>query len=290
MKHNIFVAALGSALLFLGACSEGQYWDEPSDFGSNPVFIKAAQTMTINVNDEIPSTVTVTLSRPEAGAALTIPVTVTPADNASAQIFSGPEEITFEAGSYSVEYPITVVPENFTLGENYTVSLELAKPEEALVQRPAGNYKFTLKMMQDYTWVDAGEAMCESAWVDNIEDPIPVPVQEAVEYAEAGQRLFRLVSPYYEMEPEAAEEGYNIQFITTTSGEAVTLPGWQEIGEEYQGMWFYLGIGYPGRSFFNEDTEYTIAGLMAYTDGREGEELHAYAYEIFIFDWTCPGQ
>lgn len=290
MKHNIFVAALGSALLFLGACSEGQYWDEPSDFGSNPVFIKAAQTMTINVNDEIPSTVTVTLSRPEAGAALTIPVTVTPADNASAQIFSGPEEITFEAGSYSVEYPITVVPENFTLGENYTVSLELAKPEEALVQRPAGNYKFTLKMMQDYTWVDAGEAMCESAWVDNIEDPIPVPVQEAVEYAEAGQRLFRLVSPYYEMEPEAAEEGYNLQFITTTSGEAVMFPGWQEIGEGDSSEWYYLGTDFGTCSFFSEGDIYTIDGVMGITEGPTGGPVQPAYYEVFTFKWTCPAQ
>lgn len=94
------------------------------------------------------------------------------------------------------------------------------------------------------------------------------------------------------MEPKAAEKGYNIQFLTTASGEAVKLtPNWQEIGEEDKnGNWFYIGTGYGTCSFFSEGNDYTIDGVMAYTEGRDGAGLYLYDFETFAFTWTCPAK
>ena len=292
MKHKIFHAALGSVLLLLGACSEGKYWDEPGDFGTTPVFPKPSQTMVYSVNDEIPSTFNVTIARATAGPAATVAVEIV-VNEASASVFSGPAEVSFEAGALTTEYPISINEDNMALGTNYSIKLNLAVPENAPVKYPAGNMSYTLTMMQDYNWVSAGTAQCYSDWVGNSETevPIAVQVQEAGGYSVEGQRLFRLVSPYFIMEPDYAEEGYNIQFITTTSGEAVMLsPTWQPIGEESDGMWFYVGTGYPGCSFFSEGDTYVINGLMAYTEGRDGTSLSPYNYEVFIFEWTCPAQ
>lgn len=290
MKHNIFLAAVGSTLLFLGACSEGQYWDEPGDFGSNPAFPKASQTIVLGPNDEVPPTMNVTLSRADASEAMTVGVEATPANDASALVLSGPSEVSFEAGSYTAEYPISIDKTNMSLGANYTLTLQLTQPEDALVQRPAGNMKYTFSLKQDYDWQSAGVAKCISYWVGN-ESPINVQVQEAGGFAGEGQRLFRLVSPYFVMEPDYAVEGYNLQFLTTTSGEAVALtPTWQQIGEGDDTQWFYIGTGYNDCYFGSEGDIYTIVGLMGYTEGPSGTSLKPYTYETFIFQWTCPAQ
>lgn len=292
MKHKILNAALGSVLLLLGACSEGQYWEEPGDYGTTPVFPKPSQTMVFSVDDEIPTTMSVTVARATAGPAATVPVEIV-ANDASASVLSGPAEVTFEAGSSTAEYVISINPENMSLGTNYSIKLNLGQPENAPVKYPAGNYSYTFTLMQDYKWVSAGTAKCLSLLVGNLEteQTIDVQVQEAEGYDQEGQRLFRLVSPYYVMGLEKAQEGYNIRFITTDSGDALELGArWQEIGKKTEDNGnYYIGTGYGDCGFFSEDGEYLIYGVIAYdVPGEDG--LYFDSYEYFDFFWTCPAQ
>lgn len=238
----------------------------------------------------MPTAIAVEVTRPEAGAAVDVTVLFATTDET---IFSGPATVSFAAGATSATYLIRVNPENLNLGETNQVTLALDEPENALLSPDEKNLTYTLNFKLDYSWISVGTAACQSAWVGNIGDPIEVPVQEAKEYGdESGQRLFRLVNPYYVMEPKAAEKGYNIQFLTTASGEAVKLtPNWQEIGEEDKnGNWFYIGTGYGTCSFFSEGNDYTIDGVMAYTEGRDGAGLYLYDFETFAFTWTCPAK
>ncbi len=72
---NIFLAAAGSLLLLsLGACSEGQYWEQPGNLGEVYVFPKPAQTITVSLSDEMPTAIAVEVTRPEAGAAVDVTV------------------------------------------------------------------------------------------------------------------------------------------------------------------------------------------------------------------------
>lgn len=288
MKHNIFFAAAGAALLLtLGACSEGQYWEEPGNLGNVYAFPKPVQTLSYSKSD-VPTAISVMVNRTYAGAAVDVPVTFSTTDETA---FSGPETVSFAAGATSAEYIITVAPENLNPGSNKVV-IELDEPEGTLLQPNASNLSYTLNFTLDYTWVSAGTAECVSAWVQN-ETPIKVAVEEAKEYSdEAGQRMFRLVSPYFVMEPEYAEEGYNIQFLTTAAGEAVTLnPTLQPIGEESDGLWFIIG-SYPGYgAFFSNGDEYTIDSFVFYTEGRDGNDLYILNFEeVLSFKWTCPAK
>lgn len=285
---NIFFAAAGTALLLsLGSCSEGQYWEQPDNLGAVYAFPKPVQTMEFTPADEIPAAISVMVTRTSAGPAVDVPVTFETTDET---VFSGPAVVSFAAGATSAEYLIAVNAENVNPGSE-KVEISLAEPEDALLHPDVKNLKYTLNFTLDYTWVSAGTASCVSAWVGNNGSPISVPVEEAKEFSADGQRLFRLASPYYVMEPKYAEEGYNIQFLTTTAGEAIKLtPGWQPIGEESGGMWFYIGTGYGTCSFFSEGNVYTIDGVMAYTEGRDGAQLMLYDFETFMFQWTCPAK
>lgn len=287
MKLNKITAYTAAfAALALASCTEGKYWDEASNPGEVYAFSKPAETVSVPASEEIPSSYEVVVSRNGSGAAVSVPVKFTAAQG-SENVLSGASEVNFEAGSNSAVYTINIAP-GAKAGVNYAASLQLAQPEDALLHVNANNLKFSFSLSQVLVlnWVDKGSALTYSDWAANSE-PVQIPVQEATNWPVDGQRLMRLVSPYWYLEPDYADEGYNIQYYLDSEGNAAGMYAvYQEMGEEYEEgvpFWFGCPANYGGY-FTNEGNIYTMSGVVGY--GTSATSVSPGWYETIMFQWS----
>lgn len=276
-KSMIFMAMLAVTSMF-ASCSEGQYWDEYTEEGATYSFNSASSSLSYKPSDTVPSEVTVTVVRKDAGAAETLPVTV----ETSSDVLSAPAEVSFEAGKASAEYVISVG--EIATGTTHTATISFDKELVSV----SGNSSYTLTMKKDYTWEAAGSCIMNSGWAGV---QAKVNIEKAKEYT--GGHLYHLVSPYYVLEPSyCPEPGYHIQFYLDESYEPAGLPRIQNIGEEASagGYWnlFWFADGSYGSSFTREGDVFTILGLWA-TGPVDGSYTPAY-YATEAFKWTegCP--
>lgn len=273
-------------MLGLASCSEGQYWNEPSAPGQVVAFAKPAETLNIEADAEVPAVYEVTVSRNEAGAALTVPV----AFESSSDVLSGPESVTFEAGCLTAKYPISIASTADILTP-YTATLTLEQPEDALLHVNAKNLTFSFNFQRTITfeWADAGMSELYSvAWVEN-EEGVQVPVEECTNWPVAGERLFRLVSPYWYLEPEYAEQGYDIAFVTDDSGNALRMySDWQYMGEVNEGEYYFFGTPAAyGCTFTSDGNHYTMDGVVGYAASLTGSIAPGW-FETLEFLWDAP--
>lgn len=281
---NITASFAMLAAVALTSCSEGQYWDGPENAGEVYGFMKPAETISVPADGTMPSTITVSLSRNNAGPEATVAV------KCSSHTLTGPSTVTFPAGSASVDYVLTV-PEGLGPGKTYTDTVSVELPENALVHVNKNNLKCIIKLSQAYKWVDKGTAATLSVWAQNTE-PINIPVQQAVNYPGTDVKLMRLVSPYWYLEPEVAQQGSDIQFLVDKDDNAVSLASsWQYIGEYVNGYgYFYIGAPAAyGGNFSNEGSIFTLSGVMAYSE-KQGGDLYLYDYETVQFVWSDYGK
>ncbi|MDE5888367.1 MAG: hypothetical protein K2H46_12390 [Muribaculaceae bacterium] len=283
MKFNKFYILAAGVALALTSCGEGQYWNEASNPDVVYSFPKPAATISLLPEDQAPSTYTFLITRNNAGPAVTVPVDF----STSSDLLTGAEEITFAAGETSVEYTISI-EDNILIGEKHIVTITLDTPDEddnkTLVSIPDNNKKFTFTIGRDYTWLTMGTADVISSFAGN-EEPEEVPFQQAKEYDEDGNKLLRLVSPYYAMDPDYSEDGVSIQFVVNADNDAVALyPAWQYTGESDSNGYYFLGTpdGY-GDGFFNEGNIYTISGVVATAPSPNGGQLTLRYYETLMF-------
>lgn len=283
MKLNKICYLAVGLVLAMTSCKEGQYWDAASNPDTVYAFPKAAATISLLPADEVPSSYTVMITRNVAGPAVTVPVTFT----SNSDLLSGADEVVFEAGKLSALYTINI-ENNIEIGDKHTVTLtfeeqepDANKTEEVL---PANNQKFTFTIGKDYTWQTVGNALCISSFAGN-EEPAKTTFQQAKEYNTDGNKLLRLMSPYYAMDPDYSEEGANIQFIVGPDNEAVEYaPAWQYTGESDSNGYYFLGAPAEyGCSFTNEGDVYTIDGIEAVASSPNGGSLTLKYYDTFIF-------
>lgn len=274
------------AAVALTSCSEGQYWDGPENAGEVYGFMKPAETISVPADGTMPSTITVSLSRNNAGPEATVAV------KCSSHTLTGPSTVTFPAGSASVDYVLTV-PEGLKPGKTYTDTVSVELPKESLVHVNKNNLKCIINISQVLVlnWVDKGTAATLSGWAQNTE-PISIPVQEATNYPEDNVRLMRLVSPYWHLEPEVAEEGANIQFLLDKDGNAVSMySAWQYMGEyDSDNGYFYFGCPAAyGGSFTNEGAIFVMNGVVG-TAPKLGSSVSPGWYETLQFSWSDYGK
>lgn len=287
MKLNkITVYAAAFVAVALASCTEGKYWDGVSNPGDVYAFAKPAETVNIPASENIPSSYDVIISRNNSGAATSVPVTFTPAKG-SESVLSGASEVAFEAGSNSAVYTINIAS-GAKAGVNYSATIQLAQPQDAVVHVNANNLKFSFALSQELilNWVDNGVALTYSDWAKNA-DPVEIPVQEATNWPVDGQRLMRLVSPYWYLEPDYAAEGYNIQYYLDSDGNAAGMyANFQKMGEDYEEgvpLWFGCPANYGGY-FSNEGAIYTMNGVVGY--GTSATSVTAGWYETIMFQWS----
>lgn len=273
----------------LVSCSEGQYWDEASteDLGNAVAFQKSAETVSIEADGTFPSVYYVTVGRSNAANALTVPVTF----ESESTLLSGPESVTFEAGSLSAEYPISI-GSGAKAGLNYSCTLTLS-PDDTILQANENNLTFTFKISQVLVlkWESRGVASAMSSWAGN-EDLIDIPVEEATNYPVDGMRLMRLVSPYWLLEPQYAVEGYNIEYFLDGDGNALSMAAdWQFIGEtdDSYGYFFFGCPAAYGSYFMNQESIFVMSGIMGYSGSLSGQVTAGW-YETIQFIWSDYGK
>lgn len=285
MKLNrIALSLTAMAAMALASCQPGQYWDEVSNPDTVYAFDKSQVTLSYVPSDEIPSTYTVQVTRSAAGPAATLEVEF----ETKSPLLSGPETVTFADGSMTADYVVSI-EEGIQIGTKHSATITLVQPDptegKTEVVIPEDNEKFSFIIGMDYTWKNVAVANMISSFAGN-KTPVEVPVQQAMEY-DSSKKLLRFLSPYYIMDPDYSDEGYNIQFVLdAANNEPIGLsPAWQYTGESDDGDYFFLGLVEAYGSYFKlEDGVYTLYGIMAAAASPNGGSLSPAYYETMKFE------
>lgn len=127
-----------------------------------------------------------------------------------------------------------------------------------------------IEVVVDYTWLSAGKALVTSGWEASSSS---VEIQKAKEYSnEAGDMLYRLVSPYYFIAPSYCTiEGLHLNFYLDKDYNAKSLPmGYNRLEDTGYGIYWYpewLASNYGIiESFTNVENVYYLTACWA-TDG-----------------------
>lgn len=289
LYKSFFSMALVAITALFAGCSTDGYWDKyDASQDAKYSFDKKALSVSFTPSDVL-NEINVTVTRTNSSEASTLPVT---ADFGGAEELSGPSEITFAAGSQTANYTIQVG--ELTIGKSYQVKIYFDKADASI----SGFNVISVTIMKDYNWLDAGSVRFYSSWSGTITEEgfVGSGVKVAVQCAEGGNGLYRLVSPYYYSEKAAGSDakltlGHHIQFmVDPATGEAKNLVGtFQSMGEYVSGYGdFYLGnIAAYNCKIVNKGNVYQYLGLLAYDDGT-GKYLYDYETAAFIWDDGYP--
>jgi len=299
---NIALSALSLSLLALTSCSEGKYWDSPESYGVDSyAFAKPALTVEVPAEEDMPTVYNVPVSRSEAGEEVTVDVKFT----TKTECLSGPSTVTFKKGELIAEYPISIDPTLIDDGFSYGATIALFKQVETEGKDGATVINDVVITKLDFNishelilvWEDAGIAKASSTFAGNTE-PVDIPVQVASNYPDKKKSLYRLVSPYWYLDPENGTEGHNIEFLCFKGSayKADSLPeGWQSIGindVDENGFPVKLFIGMPEdseSSFKSSKTKYSIKcaiGFSEYDNPSDEEVTVTDVMETLTFTWV----
>lgn len=289
MKLNIFKSTLLILSgLALGACSEGKYWDEPSNPGKVFAFEKPAETISVAANDEFPSTIDIVISRNTDAGEVTVPVTFTSNDD----LITGPASVTFANGSYTATYTVSLADGLFA-GVNYTANIVLDQPEDAMLHVKPENLEYNLKISKVLVldWQPAGNAATLSNWGGN-SDPIDIAMEVATNYPSADLRICRMINPYKALDPDYTPDDANLEFFIDNDGNAAGMASaWQYMGQndDEEGYYFFGCPANYGCSFTNEGFIYTMDGIVATGPTLTGTPSPGW-YETLMFKWEAPAK
>lgn len=245
------------------ACSDEGHWDGYNMPDDKISFAQSSKSYSLKGDEDAPSSVTIEVYRTGKNGELTIPVNVE-IDNALMSTDS--ESVTFANGSDVAQFVINVDNSAIEIGVTYSATVSLVFDGETLTEENAsltGATSCKVSIIKDYTWQRAGKIMMASNWAGVMAE---LNIEKALEYNTDGNLLYRILSPYYFLEPSyCPEPGYHLQFVVDANGNAVSIPMWQNIGEEYDAGYNYYLYCNPaqGHSFTNNGNVYTMTGLWA---------------------------
>lgn len=281
--------AMAAVSVLFTACSDDGYWDGYAIQEDTYSFAQSAINYSLTVEDEL-SEISVKLYRNHTAGEVTLPLNIE-IDNTLMTPRS--ESVTFADGSGTAELIIDVDNSAIELATTYSASVSLIIDGETLTEDNlsiTGPSSCAISLKRDYTWQNAGYVIMSSNWA-SVEAEILV--QQAMEYNTDGNKMYRLVSPYYYLEPDyCPNPGYHLQFIVAADGTAVSVPVWQNIGEVYSGDYYYYLYCNPaqGHSFTNNGNEYAITGLWAVRNDTQVLGAVAEVYESFTWVEGWPGE
>ena len=273
------------------SCSDEGYWEPYEIEETQYSFAQAKQSYSLTATDSL-SSVTVTVYRNTKGAAVTLPLNVEISDPYVLSVADSC--VTFAAGSNIAEFELLVDESYIAMGTTYSAKFSFVVDTVNFTENNysvSGNKSHQVSIVKDYTWVSAGKVYMASNWAGAY---ATIPVENAKEYNTNGNKLYRLCSPYYYLEPSyCPKPGSHLQFILDANANAVTIsPTFQAIGEAASagGEWFfYFHPNAAYCSFTNEGNVYTMNGAWAYTDAAGNAALSQYATELFQWIEGWPG-
>lgn len=195
MKLYKFAASIAAlAAIALTSCSEGKYWDEPSNPSLVYAFPKTAATVALSGSESL-SSYELPITRNTTGAEQTIDVTATVSDK---EVLSAPATVTFANGSATANYVIGINSDKMVIGKTYTATLKLPTPAvtgDSIALGASNTFTFTIS--KSWTWKSLGWVLYTDDFISSLYGvpEIPtyyVPIQEA----EGSNGLYRLVNPY----------------------------------------------------------------------------------------------
>lgn len=274
MKLNKIAASFALiAGMAMVSCSEGQYWDEVSSAGDVYGFAKPAETVIIPSADEFPSSYTITLRRSTAGPELTVPVTHK-ADN---EFMSGASSVTFPEGSLEAKYQIDIAPGG-EAGIYYKDVITLTAPEGGMIKEDDTALQFTFSMYHELNWVYGGTTKLSATGVFETAEgtTVDVAVEVATNWPKKREKLCRLVSPFYALDPEFADEGHDIWFVLDDYNEAYKMyEPFQFTGcidDEVGFLFFGTPSQYSGR-FSSRDNVFTMKGVLEASSTENADDI-----------------
>lgn len=278
-KSFLFTALAVTAALATG-CSDEAQWDAfPQESAYS--FAQASNNYSYVPTDEIPSSFEVKVYRSNTNGQVVLPLVV----DYSGNVLSTGDSVVFENGNNEATCVIEV--ENPVVGQTETMTIAIDTTAQAYVTSPTGNMSLSFNFTLDYTWVAAGSCLFTSGWAGT---EATLEIQKASEYA---GNLYRIMSPYYVLEPDyCPNPGYHLQFELDENYEPLTMPKFQNIGEESNGggYWtFYYNAAAEYCAFLREGTVFYLYGAWAYGDASLGYNLYDYAAEKFDWNDGYPG-
>ena len=253
---NKILLILVSVLLFT-AC-EDKIERDPSPFqegdGIQAYFYADTKTSLSFIPDQEP-VFKINIGRNNAKEATTLTYTIVDEDG----VFELPSSITFAAGETLAE--IEVDFSALDLGLTAKLTLELNEDDSYIY----GLSAVTIMVSRDYKWVSAGVVEMTSGWAGTTAE---IKVQHA-----EGTGIYRLISPYFVLEPDYADEGYHLMFELDEDYNAFKCYNRQLIGEtNSDGLAIeFFNAGF-GDTFTNNKNIFTFNVTFFYVraDGTAG--------------------
>ena len=276
------------------SCSDEGYWEPYEIEETQYSFAQAKQSYSLTATDSL-SSVTVTVYRNTKGAAVTLPLNVEISDPYVLSVADS--SVTFAAGSNIAEFELLVDESYIAMGTTYSAKFSFVVDTVNFTENNysvSGNKSHQVSIVKDYTWVSAGKVTMTSNWAGA---QAVVPVENAKEYDVNGNKLYRLNSPYYYLEPSyCPKPGAHLQFILDADANAVTIaPSIQSIGEAASsgGVWNFYFVTTGGYAqycaFMNQGNVYAMYGLWISGDASIGYSVQYTAAEQFEWTEGWPG-
>lgn len=280
-----------AAVTLLTGCNEDGYWDKAS-VNDEVAYSFAQEKMDITLSGSDDATeLEIVVNRNTTTGAATLPITA----QVNSQELTCPTEVSFADGSNQAVYKITLG--DIKIGVKYACELTIAA-EQASASAVA---TLKINLTRAYTWVSAGTAQFYAGWSGLIgnEGLVGDGVTVAIEKAEGGNGLYRLVSPYYFSEKAAGAEdvklveGNHIEFIVDTAtgapiGFSKTVQAMGESSETHGNYYFAYTPGANNCSFENDGNMYVANALIGYDEGGENVSLGWYETIVFIWNKDYP--
>lgn len=290
---SLFLTAV--AAVAFASCSDKGYWEPYEAEEAKYSFAQEKQSYSLGATDSL-SSVVVALYRDTKSGEVTLPLDVAISDT-NVIVFKD-TTVTFANGSDIAELVVTINEANIVMGTTYSAKIAFAVDSVAFFEHNyalTGNKSHTISLVKDYTWVSAGKVTMTSDWAGA---EAVVPVENAAEYNVDGNKLYRLNSPYYYLEPTyCPKQGSHLQFILDADANAVTIaPSIQSIGEAAStgGVWNFYFVTTGGNAqycaFMNEGNKYAMYGLWICGDANIGYQIKYTAAEQFEWTEGWPGK
>lgn len=252
------------ALLTTLSCNQENIGVEYSDTNEGVSFFYKTSSLLAETES---TSITYQIGRSNTAGRLELPLET----EYDTDVFTLPSSVVFEDGSGIAT--LTIPLENTILGTTYPITLAFDKVKAS----PFGYFETTINVMRDYLWLPAGVAEMTSAWAGATAD---VGIEQA---DGASPARYRLVSPYFELEPDYCEPGFHLVFELDENHNALNFFDGQKIGETYDGdiLIFYA---VAGDTFTNNGNVFTIMGNFYDDTGGWGSMP-----EVFTWKEGYPG-
>lgn len=264
-KSLLLVAAIAG--LFT-SCSDEGYWDAYNTKSTTTYsFMQQSNNFNLGATDTLPD-IKVTVNRNTNRGNVTLPLNVQfnsnimSVDSANimpkdtANITSQDNVVViFNEGEYTADLIINVDKARIQKGFNYEAQVSFLVDSLNFFEHNysiSGNKSFTLKFVQNYTWVSIGKCLYTDDVVDAPGFGLPQIVTYEVETEQAVENhsIIRLKNAYGAIYPYNAPGDYDTNknyYITINAEdpEGVYIDGWCEMGMDWgYGMFSVTSYGY----------------------------------------------